>query len=42
MQLGPETGGERPLHDLRVDAKVGGDAPANNSLDGGQSHFVLS
>jgi hypothetical protein len=35
MQLGPEAGGEMPLHGLRVDAKVGEDAPANNSLDGG-------
>ena len=35
MQLGSEAGGEMPLHDLRVNAKVGEDAPADNALDGG-------
>jgi hypothetical protein len=35
MQLGLEAGGQMPLHDLRVDAKVGEDAPADNALDDG-------
>jgi hypothetical protein len=35
MQLGFESGRKITPHDLRVNAKVSEDAPADNSLDGG-------